>query len=94
MGHPQVDHGGGVAIAGGSGRGVASGRRVAAARGGGGGRGVAAAARGGRDGRGVAAAARGGGGAGNRTNRRNYSGNEVNQMLEGRCECNMKMVIR
>ena len=41
MGHPQVDHGGGVTVAGGSGRGVA------AARGGGCGRGVATASGGG-----------------------------------------------
>lgn len=61
-GHPQIDHGGSVVAARGSGRGVA------AARGGRGGRGVAAA-RGGRGGRG-------------RTNRRNYTANEINQMLE------------
>ncbi len=73
MGHPQVDHGGGVATAGGGGRGVAT------ARGGSGGRGVVAA-RGGRGGRGVAAAR--GGPRRTRTNGVNYSLNEIAQMLE------------
>jgi hypothetical protein len=74
VGHAQVDHGG-VATAGGGGRGVAAGREGRGGR-------VVAVGRGGRGGRGVVAARGGGGSRGTRTNRMNYSANEIAQMLE------------